>query len=682
MSELIQFIPKDECDAADNLKGFIGLCRDRLTIFGADLDWNAGVWDVTPWIFLSGRKGRTALTWSNHDTSKQKMGELLSLPFLDFAKSYMRYQHGMKPTKNVGFRLSALRALERSLIELHGDSKVEKADTEVFNRSAQLVRDKFEPATSYRIGSQLGMISHFLVENNLVADSFFWKNPLKRSRDKNRVGKKADEDRLNKLPSEAGLDALPHAYNLAMEVPDIIATSIVAVLCGASDRINEVFRLPVDCEVHQKRPDGGEAYGLRWWPSKGADPMVKWIIGTMVDVVKDAVSRLRTETEEARRMARWYEENWGRVYLPEDCLHLRGEKLLTGKDISNLIGLAQPDKGNRWAENNGLEKIKIGHRVYFYFHAFEKAVLKMLPDNFPVLNPETGLKYSQALLIAPMHIFYPGRISCRCMFEIVTTDTINNQLGAGQKHGKASVFSRLGFTESDGTPIVITSHQFRHWLNTLAQRGGLSQLDIAKWSGRKDIRQNEVYDHVSAHELIEKVRKIDDGSMFGPLAEFVAKAPISREEFMQLSVPTLHSTELGFCIHDWTMMPCQRHADCINCTEQICIKGNIEKTARIEKNLLDAEEQLERAEKAIEEGSAGADRWLVHHQLTVKRLRNLWSILSDPKVPEGAVIQLSNDKEFSPIRVAMEEKIEIEDAGSQILSRIRALSKSNAKALK
>ncbi|MCP4116189.1 MAG: hypothetical protein GY737_12430 [Desulfobacteraceae bacterium] len=336
MPDLIQFVPKDQCDAADNLNAFIDLCRNELTIFGADLNWDADLWDVTPWIFRSGRKGRTALTWSNHDTSKQKMGGLLSQPFLSFAKSYMRYQHGMRPTKIVGFRLSALRALERSLMELHGDSKVEKADIETFNRSAQLVRDKFESSTSYRIGSQLEMISHFLVENKLVVDSFIWKNPLKRSRDNNRVGKKADNARLNKLPSEAGLESLPHVYNLAIDAPDIIATSIVAVLCGASDRINEVFRLPVDCEVHEKRSTGEEAYGLRWWPSKGADPMVKWIIGTMADVVKDAISKLRKETEEARRMARWYEEHPGRVYLTEDCLHFRREKFLTGKDISKL----------------------------------------------------------------------------------------------------------------------------------------------------------------------------------------------------------------------------------------------------------------------------------------------------------------------------------------------------------
>ncbi|SMD14970.1 hypothetical protein SAMN02746065_1617 [Desulfocicer vacuolatum DSM 3385] len=72
---------------------------------------------------------------------------------------------------------------------------------------------------------------------------------------------------------------------------------------------------------------------------------------------------------------------------------------------------------------------------------------------------------------------------------------------------------------------------------------------------------------------------------------------------------------------------------------------------------------------------------MIHHQLTVKRLRNLWAILSDPNVPEGAVIQLSNDKEFSPIRVAMEDKVQIENADSQMLSRIRALSQSKAKAL-
>lgn len=686
MPNIVQFIPKNELGAAENLKDFIKLCREELTIFGPDLEWDADAWDVTKWTNRSGRKGRTAITFSNFDTSKQQMGQTLSAAFLNFSKAYMRYQHGMKPTKVVGQRMDALRALERALVELYSESKVEKTNAEILNRSCQLVKEKFASSTAYRVGSQIQLLANFLVDNHLVADSFIWKNPIKRDQDKNRVGKKADNRHLDMLPSEAGLEALPRIYNLAVEPPDIIVTSVVAILCGAADRINEVFKLSINCEVFDKwkiKGNSKDVYGLRWWPSKGADPMVKWIIGTMVDVVKDAISKLRKETKEARKIAKWYEENPGRVYLPQDCLHLREKELLSPEDIGDILGANKPTAaGHKWADNFNLRKIKSGDGVYFYFSEFEKQINKMLPEGFPFLNKETNLKYSDALLIVLKNTFHQRKHTYNCMFEMVTTDVINNQLGRGLKHGKSSIFSRFDFVERDGKPISIKSHEFRHWLNTLAQKGGLSQLDIAKWSGRKDIRQNEVYDHISGDELVEKVRNIDDGSMFGPLAEFVAKAPISRKEFMELNIPTAHSTELGFCIHDWTMMPCQRHADCINCTEQICIKGNEEKTARIKQILLDAEYQLENAEKAVEKGSMGADRWFVHHRLTVERLRNLWAILSDPKIPKGSVIQLANDKEYSPIKMAIEERIKIGDSDSQLLSRIhQVLSHKKVKEL-
>jgi len=87
---------------------------------------------------------------------------------------------------------------------------------------------------------------------------------------------------------------------------------------------------------------------------------------------------------------------WEKPSRP-DCLYLKGEKLITGNDISKIIGLFQPDKGIRWARKAGIKETKSGHRIYFYFHEFEKAIIKMLPDHFPFLNPETNLNYSQAL---------------------------------------------------------------------------------------------------------------------------------------------------------------------------------------------------------------------------------------------------------------------------------------------
>lgn len=681
MSEIIKFRPNAELDAEENVKQFIILCRDQLTIFGEDLDWETNVWDVTKWNYRPGRKGRIALTFSNYDTSKQKVGDMMSQPFLDFAKAYMRYQHSMRPTKDMAKRMDALKALERALLIFDDIPKVEMTDPEVLNRASQLIKKKFASSTAYRVGSQLEMLSDFLSENQMTEIPFTWKNPIKRQKDTFMVGKKAEERRAEKLPSEAALDALPKAFHIATETKDILTTSIIAILCSAPDRISEVWRLPVNCEIFEKRPKGGEAYGLRWWPSKGAAPMPKWIVGTMADVVKKAISNIRRETQEARNIALWYEDHPDQVYLPPDCEHLRNNPWLSTSDIQKIVGFANSGSAYNFCVGNKLSHTTIKGRNYYRFQDFEKIILGMLPEGFPIMNPETGMKYSEALLLIQRNTFHPDKATYRCMFDIITTDTVNNQLGAGIEHGKSSLFSRLGFTEPDGSPIVVTSHQFRHWLNTLAKKGGLSELDIAKWAGRTDIRHNDAYDHRTPLDMVEKIRSIGSQNMTGEIAQLAEKAPMSREEYLKLIFPTAHVTPIGFCINDWTMMPCQVFGDHINCQQHIYIKGMEEKTQRIEQNLIDAEEQLERATKAIDDGKYGADRWFKAHQRTTERLRSLLGLLRDPNIPEGSVIQLSIEDGFSPFVIAMDERKKIDSSDADILARIKARSKTQNKQL-
>ena len=189
----------------------------------------------------------------------------------------------------------------------------------------------------------------------------------------------------------------------------------------------------------------------------------------------------------------------------------------------------------------------------------------------------------------------------------------------------------------------MSTHQFRHWLNTIAQRGGLSQLDIAKWSGRANIHQNSVYDHMTADEFMVMARDVaeDDRRLFGPLAEISARIPVSHAEFIRAQFPMAHTTELGFCVHDFAMLPCQLHRDCINCEEHVCVKGDKAKTEHIRKQLTIAEEQLARAGVAVGGGTWGADRWLEHHLATVARLRFLLGILDDPEVPNGSIIRMA-----------------------------------------
>lgn len=645
MSDVILFRPKAELDAAGNLAGFVESCRNELTIFGADLDFEANIWDVTEALGLKGHgKKRQRLVFNTLGADTDQAQTRMDDRFRPFAKAYIRYMHGFRPTKIVGFRLAALRALEAALSESGLPPDPVRTDALILNRAAQMIVDRYSEAAAYRIGGQLEMAVEFLADNRLTSVPTRWRNPIKRPGDAVRVGKDFDERRQDKMPTEAALDALPKVFRLATEPVDVIVSSVAAILCSAPDRINEVLILSDTCEVHQNAgKDKGEAYGLRWWPAKGADPMVKWIVPSMVSVVEEAIGKIRSITHEARQMAKWYEEHPDEIYLHDEVRHLRNVEWLTMDEVAEIIGLDNSNSAPAWCKGHGVKPVTHEKSKQVRFVDIEAAVVAMLPAGFPFLGKETGLKYSDALLVVLTNQLNAQRGTYRCMIEPISVNQINSGLGGRAEHGFKSIFTRFGFTEPDGRPIKVTTHQFRHYLNTLAQAGGMSQLDIAKWSGRKDIRHNAAYDHVTPDQMLQKIRDAvgDESQMFGPLAEIPKKVLIPRDEFARLRIPTAHTTDLGFCVHDYTMSPCQLHRDCIHCEDLVCVKGDEEKTMRLRQNLEEARELLRKAEDALAEGYAGGDRWLVHHQSTVERLSQLCSIMDDPGVPLGAVVQLA-----------------------------------------
>ena len=673
MADIIQFVPRKELDAVGNLQAFIKLCRYDLTVFGEHLDWEAIDWDISDSVKIRGRNGRIALVFSSYETKGSKKVETPMFPaFQDFSKAYMRYQHSLRPTNDVNKRMAALRALEKVLIERSSDGipRVEKTDPEILNTVASLINRDFPPS-AYWIGSQLQIISRFLVEHRLTIATFTWRNPNKKPTDTNiRIGPEAEKRRSEKLPSADAIDALIEAYRMATEPRDVIITSIAGILVCAPDRINEVFRLPVLCE-HTAKYEGEDAYGLRWWPSKGAEPMIKWVTKTMTDLAQEAIKRLKVHTEEARKVAKWYEINPGKVYLRKEYEYLRNQELVTPKELNQILGFGSNTSAVVWAKGQGLETVEILGKKgriekYYRLSEIETAIVAMLPKDFPCFDEESRLNYSEALILLPKNTFQDKKATYRCMFEILTTDTFNNGLGAGEKHGKDSVFSRLGIKDAEGNSFKITSHQFRHWLNTIAQNAGLSQLHIAKWSGRKDIGQNADYDHATGSELIARARELSGGRLFGPIADFVMHAPMSKEEFLKLAFPTAHVTEYGYCIHDWTMTPCNKHRDCLLCTDHLCVKGNM-RTESLREKLIITTELYERAKVAAESGEFGADRWMEHHLKILEVLRGHKDILDDPEIPTDSVYQLSGIREYSQVSMAIEDRMTLDDPDAAAL---------------
>lgn len=677
MADLKIFTPKSELDANENISEFIAFCKNEITVFGADINFKNMTWDITDSVRLKGHGNkRVRINFSTQETSNDPSPTKMEEPFVSFAMSYIRYAQGLNPTKNVAFRVSALRAVELALRETNSTNDPVLIDGAILNRAAQIISESFAESTAYRVGMQLEMISSFLDEHYLTSAILTWRSPIKRPIDTVRVGEEFDLRRAEKLPSEAALDALPKIFNLATNPKDVIYSSIAAILCSAPDRINEVLSLRESCEVFDKDATGREIYGLRWWPAKGADPMVKWIIPSMVSVVKTAISNVRNLTQAARDIAKWYESNPTKLYLPEHLEHYKNQQLLSFNELSELLWSNCENRvsANAWCTQNDIKVTKKSNSYFVNFKDVEKTILNSLPNGFPVLNKEIGIKYSEALFVVRVNELHPEKATHNTNISAITINQVNTAFGSRSKYQFQSMFDRLGFTEPDGKPIKVTSHQFRHYLNTLAQAGGLSQLDIAKWSGRKDLRQNDAYNHVTTHEMVALIRKAigNEPKTYGPLSSLPKNIPISRDEFARLKIPTAHTTDFGFCVHDYTMAPCEQHADCINCNEHICVKGDEYKSASVKKRLDEARDFLKKADEAVSEGYVGANRWSDHHRKTVKRLEQLVSILDDPSVELGAVIQLNDVPTVSRMQHAIEQREGPKTSNQSLLNKAKS----------
>jgi predicted nucleic acid-binding Zn-ribbon protein len=80
------------------------------------------------------------------------------------------------------------------------------------------------------------------------------------------------------------------------------------------------------------------------------------------------------------------------------------------------------------------------------------------------------------------------------------------------------------------------------------------------------------------------------------------------------------------------MAPCQMHRDCLNCGEQVCVKGEPEKERRVREAHAEATRLVAMADQAAADGELGACEWAEHHGAQLARITALLDILDDPAV--------------------------------------------------
>src|SRR3546814_4835682 len=58
--------------------------------------------------------------------------------------------------------------------------------------------------------------------------------------------------------------------------------------------------------------------------------------------------------------------------------------------------------------------------------------------------------------------------------------------------------------------------------------------------------------------------------------------PSRRESFRETVIATAHTTDIGLCINDWSLVPCPNHGSCADCGDHLVEKGNNQQKARAE----------------------------------------------------------------------------------------------------
>ncbi|EFV1873224.1 DNA-binding protein [Salmonella enterica] len=621
MNNIILFKSKKQLTAENNYNEFIKFCRYQLSGLTQIQDWEQYVWKG----YVTFRKIGVGHKVFN---SKDAMHE----DFLDFAKAYIRYQHSLKPLKNYGAIMMALRCLEQALLQVLNSGLIYNVTAVVFDEAMQIGSRYFEGNVLAQCGIQLEKLSKFICEHNLVKSGYIsWKNHVKQKVKNNYLPEIEDYHRNDKLPDETALLAIADIFSKNDELlspRDKFTSAVFALLLCCPSRISEILALPADCEITQKDEKGIERYGLRFYSVKGYGPNIKWIPQVMIPVAKKAIRRLLSLSQNARAFAQWCEKYPDKFYRHELCPKVDEKLKLTVVQVCHALGYPLHDRKScvlkikRTSLDGGKSFLNSNDYNYSLSELWEM-ISSGFSRDFPWYDEEKSIRFSNALCLLNPRQFSLSQMSDIYSFYKPTKGFFFNDIQNKMRHesGFKNIFARYGYYDIEGKPLLIRSHQPRHLLNTIAHYGEMSELDIAKWSGRVNVNQNRVYNHVSEEDMLDKIKAIKlDGSNYCQ-SETIPTNELTID-FDNLNQGAIHLTEFGYCVHNYLVKPCAKINQFVECDNETLDMKSVDRI-RLQ-SVREKIMQLKRITKiAYENGDYGADKWLQHHEKNLERINKL-----------------------------------------------------------
>lgn len=663
MSPTLRFTPKRELSAQQNLNDFIALARDHLTLWSAleDFIWSSDRWPTT-------HKTVRFTNFEHSDLHPSKYPEpqqLMHPAFAEVAKAWLRYRHTLRPHKHIGREIKVLRVIEFALrqdMEVPDITKFEQRHWEIAVSALELASDR--QAESNAMLSVLKALADLFI---LTVDPSFWRHPYVGRHGYQAVkgSRAADEVKKQKIPDQDALLAIAEVFSRGtsetQEDTDIMVTCITGLLLSAPMRISEILRFRTDCLRDESDKNGDLQHYLAYWVPKTQQFARKPIPKTMIEVTTEAIERLSAITEEGRRLARHIETNPTKFYRHKDCPTVPDEQILTPDQVIQALGFAGR-KGcstfiNRHTGNHSLKGFTL-NTLWQLVLTEHRARNPHFPyQETPNSSAQPPIKMSESLLC-----FRRSQLEVRNGTSPVLLTPFNSDVyGTRFRTGNQKVLSVSFLVRNGYDAIKLKSHSFRHLLNRLGRSSGVSMDMLTEWSSRASTRQTRTYLHDDPAKAASK-----GAAVLGTTQEQEPQKPVTNEETELYSQGPFHRSRYGICRRSWRAGPCNKFADCLNCSELLMCKGDKIAAEIIQRDRDNLMQTFTAAQKAIANGERAASRWTEKAGPQIERLDQLLAILNNPQIPDDSPIQVAGE-DFSHEKVIVSDKAKA--AGVQLLDR-------------
>ena len=186
-------------------------------------------------------------------------------------------------------------------------------------------------------------------------------------------------------------------------------------------------------------------------------------------------------------------------------------------------------------------------------------------------NGEARLEPENALFVVPRYHHSDFR-GTKDEYRLITGKSIGRWFSGecrsrGTGNHEDSCFNRLGIVDpKTGETASFTSHDIRHWLDTIYAEGHMPEETIALIFGRKK-NSNHVYDQTSKKKRLENIRQaIRDGNAMGPISDnYNRLAEYSRddaEQYLLANTLMVNIMPHGVCTLSWGMKACPNYLSC------------------------------------------------------------------------------------------------------------------------